>query len=111
MLHEVEIPNEARQQGTQGQEHDGAIRAKAVAHGHRPREERGPQPHQYARDNTDDHALARDALLGASKAAVSLPVKDHSNERTNHAKPDKSRAALGLQRIAENSSYHQSDSD
>ena len=93
------------------EEDGGAVRCQGIAAGHRVSHERIPQAHQYSRHNACDQTFSGEITARAGEISVGFPVEDHRNQRTKHANAEKHRVTLLLQRVAQQYSDNQSDSD
>src|SRR6185369_4634996 len=111
MLHEIDVPDGARKQGTEGEENRNTVWPKLIAMSHRAGHEGSPESHQYAGHDTGDNAFARDGFSCARKASVGFTDHDHSDQGTEHAACKQGQVAYWLQDVAQHNSDDESDSD
>src|SRR5258708_8757685 len=115
LLHEINVPDETRQQRSEGQKDRHAVgpeRRAVLGHvRHRASDERRPQAHQDSGDNAGDNALARDRAAGAGETSVGFSVEDYGYESASNAAREEHHVASGLQRVAQDDPDYQRDSN
>src|ERR1051326_8027269 len=72
LLHEINVPDKAREQRPEREKDYRTIRTQRGATGCRIGDDRIPQTHQHARDDAYDDAFARHGTPRAGQASVSL---------------------------------------
>src|SRR5580693_124992 len=85
MFHEIDIPNETRQQSSEAKKKGSAVRPQRVSMREGSRSERRPQSHQDAGDNANDDAPARGPFPGL-QFAICFAVQNHSGDSAQYSR-------------------------
>ncbi len=84
-LHEINVPDQTREQRAEGEEDGNTVRTECVSVGHRSRHKVRPEAHQDSGDDAGDDALLRHGAARDGQAAIGFAVEHNGNECADDA--------------------------
>src|ERR1700728_270809 len=109
MFHEIEIPNETRQQSSEAKKDRSAIRAQRISVREGARGKWRPESHQYAGDYTNEDTSAR-GLFPGLQFAIRFAVQNHRGYSAKYSRRKHVCIASMLLDVTQHDTDHQRDS-